>query len=78
MAKSIRVQTVSRPYQLVFHGSGNVYMLTSEEVQRLIDSHPIVSATKYRVVLQGYNARERTSIRPATIGGGAAFIVERA
>jgi len=79
MAK--RIYTVDRPYQLIFHGTGAVYPLTSEAAQRLLDEYPAVTATKFRVVLPGHNtarAAERVSIRPATIGGGPAFIIERA
>ena len=75
-----KISTVDRPYILTFHASGHSYPLTSTEAQRLIDEYPSVTATRNRVVLQGHNtthASGRTSIRPATIGGGPAFIVER-
>jgi len=80
MSKITKINTVARPYVLTFQGSGNSYLLTSEEAQRLIDEYPHVTATRYRVVLSGHNssrAYDRTILRPATIGGGPAFILER-
>ena len=77
---SMTITTVSRPYLLTFVSSGHSYPLTSEDAQRLLDEYPAVTATKTRVVLQGHNtcrASERTILRPATLGGGPAFIVVR-
>jgi len=74
----MKIQTVPRPYTLTFHGTGTSYQLTSEEAQRLLDEYPAVSATRNKVVLQGHNsgkACDRTSLRPATLGGGPAFVV---
>lgn len=76
----MRIQTVSRPYVLTFHATGQSYPLTSDEAQRLIDEYPAVLATRNRVVLVGHNTsdpKQRTTIRPATIGGGIAFQVTR-
>ena len=69
-----------RPYTLTFLATGTTYPLTSVEVQRLLDEYPAVTATRNRVVLQGHNtpkASERTILRPATLGGGPAFIITR-
>jgi hypothetical protein len=76
----MKITTVARPYVLTFLSTGTSYPLTSDDAQRLLDEYPAITATKYRVVLQGHNtgrASERTVIRPATAGGGAAFIIER-
>lgn len=75
---SPRISTVARPYLLTFRATGTTYPLTSEEAQRLLDEYPAVTATRYRVVLQGHNtgkASERTVLQPATRGGGPAFIL---
>ena len=76
----MNVHTVKRPYTLTFRATGQRYPLTSDEAQRLIDEYPVVTATRNRVVLQGHNtgkASERTTITPATVGGGPAFTVSR-
>lgn len=73
---SARIETVARPYLLTFRASGHTYPLTSEDAQRLIDAYPAVSATSQRVVLRGDDGT-RSEIRPATRGGGIAFVVER-
>lgn len=76
----IKITAVSRPFLLTFLATRQTYPLTSEEAQRLLDEYPAVSATKYRVVLQGHNtasASERTVLQPATRGGGPAFIIEK-
>ena len=76
----MNIWTVSRPYLLTFHATGTTYPLTSEDAQRLLDEYPAVTATKNRVVLPGHNtsrASERCTLRPATLGGGPAFIVEK-
>ena len=73
-----KIVATDRPYILTFHASGHSYPLTSEEAQRLIDAYPVRTATRNRVVLHGHNsshAYNRTTIRPATLGGGPAFIV---
>lgn len=78
--RRIQVRTQPRPYVLTFHATGTAYPLTSEEAQRLIDEYPIVRATRQRVILAGHNtadARQRTSIQPATRGGGPGFEVTR-
>jgi hypothetical protein len=75
-----RIVAAARPFIVTFHNSGNSYPLTAAEVQRVLDEYPAVVATKYRVVLQGHNsgrAADRTTIRPATLGGGPAFTIER-
>lgn len=76
----MKITVVSRPYLLTFHASGHSYPLTSEEAQRLLDEYPAVRATKNRVVLPGHNTadpQQRSTLRPATIGGGPAFIITR-
>lgn len=76
----MRITAIRRPFLLTFHSSGHSYPLTAEEAQRLLDEYPAISATRNRVVLQGHNsgkAIDRTTIRPATVGGGPAFVVER-
>lgn len=76
----MKISVVQRPYLLTFHSSGHTYPLTSEEAQRLLDEYPAVRATRNRVVLMGHNSSKayaRTTIRPATLGGGPAFIIER-
>lgn len=77
---SLKITTVARPYILTFRASGHSYPLTAEEAQRLLDEYPAVTATRNRVILQGHNTsdpRQRTTIAPATIGGGPAFIISR-
>jgi hypothetical protein len=76
---AMKITTVQRPYLLTFHATGTTYPLTSDDAQRLLDEYPAVTATRNRVVLPGHNstnAAERCTIRPATIGGGPAFIIE--
>jgi hypothetical protein len=66
------------PFILTFVGSGQHYLLTSEEAQRLLDAYPAVTVSKYRVMLQGHNtsrASDRTILRPAT--RAVAFDIER-
>lgn len=75
----MKVNAVNRPYTLTFRATGTSYLLTSEEVQRLLDEYPVISATRNHVVLPGHNtgdAAQRCDIRPATRGGGPAFTVE--
>lgn len=72
----MRINTVARPYILTFYATGASYPLASEEVQRLLDSYPVVSATKNRVILRGDDGR-RASVQAATLGGGPAFLVEK-
>ena len=72
----MKITTVCRPYILTFRATGASYPLGSEEVQRLLDSYPVVTATKNRVILRGDDGRE-AAVRPATLGGGPAFLVEK-
>lgn len=74
----MKITTVARPYTLTFLATGTSYPLTSEDAQRLLDEYPAITATRNRVVLQGHNTpdpKQRTVIRPATLGGGPAFVV---
>lgn len=78
----MRIYTVERPYLLTFNGSGHTYLITSEEAQRLLNEYPAVSASRNRVVLPGHNLpasdrASRSTLVPATLGGGPAFIIEK-
>jgi len=76
----MKITAALRPFTLTFHASGHQYPLTAEEAQRLLDEYPAVTATANRVVLPGHNtsrAIERSTLRPATLGGGPAFVIER-
>lgn len=76
----MRIYTAERPYLLTFHSSGHTYRLSSEEAQRLLDAYPAVRATRNRVILPGHNTsrvEERSTLRPATVGGGPAFRIEQ-
>lgn len=76
----VRVTAAARPFVLTFHSSGHSYPLTSEECQRLLDEYPAITASRNRVVLQGHNtgkASERSTLRPATLGGGPAFVITK-
>lgn len=72
---TMKIQTVSRLYVITFRGTGTSYLITSDDAQRLLDAYPIVAATRNRVIVQGDD--QRTILRPATAGGGPAFIIER-
>lgn len=76
----MKITAAQRPFLLTFHATGTTYPLTSDEAQRLLDEYPAVRATRNRVVLVGHNTgdpKQRTTIRPATVGGGPAFIIDR-
>jgi hypothetical protein len=76
--KLTQITVTARPYLLTYHGTGQTYPLTSEEAQRLIDEYPAAMTRGGYVVLQGHNtgrASERTTIAPATWGGGPAFLL---
>jgi hypothetical protein len=75
-----RITAAARPFTLTFLATGTSYLLTSEEAQRLLDEYPAVKATANRVTLQGHNTgdpKQRTVLTPATLGGGAAFVIEK-
>jgi len=77
---AMKILAAQRPFILTFHASGHSYPLTADEAQRLLDEYPAVRATRNKVVLPGHNtgrASERATLRPATIGGGPAFFIER-
>jgi hypothetical protein len=61
------VSVVRRPYLLRF-ASGNAYILTSDEAQRLIDEYPIESANRNRVTLRG-DEGTRSTLTAANLGG---------
>jgi hypothetical protein len=74
-----KITVVQRPYTLTFRASGHSYPLTSTEAQRLINEYPAVIATRNRVVLAGHNTSDpiqQSIIKPATLGGGVAFVIE--
>ena len=76
----MKIHVTDRPYTLTFHASGHSYPLSSTEAQRLIDEYPAHYASRHRVVLVGHNTpdpKQRTTIRPATRGGGSAFVVSK-
>jgi hypothetical protein len=73
----VTIAVVARPFTLTFASTGQSYPLTSEDAQRLIDQYPATVATKYRVSLRGDSRTSDATIRPATVGGGPAFIVTR-
>ncbi len=77
----MKVTVTDRPYIIEFLATRTRYPITSEEVQRLLDEYPVVTASRTRVVLQGHNTsdpKQRTVITPATLGGGHAFTIEEA
>jgi hypothetical protein len=69
----MKILTTARPYVLSFP-SGNYLTMTSEEAQRVLGVYPVSRATDYAVTLQ---SSEPLTLRPATLGGGPAFIIER-
>lgn len=74
------ITALPRPFILTFLATGTSHPLTAEEAQRLLDEYPAVMATRNKVVLQGHNTpdpKQRTVLRPATLGGGPAFAIER-
>jgi hypothetical protein len=74
----MRITAAQRPFVLTFRATGQSYPLTAIEAQRLLDEYPAVKATRNRVVLQGHNTsdpKQRTTLHPATLGGGPAFTV---
>jgi len=76
----MRATPVQRPFVITFHATGTSYPLTPEEVSRLLDEYPLIYASKYRVILPGHNtpdSRQRVTIRPATVGGGPAFVIHK-
>jgi hypothetical protein len=73
---TVRVHARPRPYIITFKATGTSYPLNSEEVQRLLDSYPVLEATRNRVALRADDG-ERVVIQPATRGGGAGFEVNR-
>lgn len=77
----MKITAAQRPFIITFCATGTSYPMSSEEAQRLLDEYPAFKASKYRVTLHGHNTRDpkqRVIIRPATLGGGIAFTIERA
>ncbi len=72
----MKVYALARPFTLTFSATGQRYPLTSEEVQRLLDSYAIVRATRNRVTLRGDDGRT-AQVTAATLGGGPAFEIEK-
>lgn len=76
----MKITAAARPFALTFHCSGHTFPITAEEAQRLLDEQGIHRATRNRVVFHGHNtsrAIERATLRPATLGGGPAFTIDR-
>jgi len=76
----VKVTAVARPFVVTFLATGTTYPATSSDVQNMLDEYPAVTASKFRVILQGHNTpdpKQRVLIQPATRGGGPAFVVER-
>jgi hypothetical protein len=74
----MKITATARPFILEFTASGNIYPITSEEAQNLLDAYPAVHVSSNVVVLQGHNtadAMQRCILRPATHGGGPAFVI---
>jgi len=71
------IQTVARPYLVTFARSGQTFPLTSDEAQRIVDGATAVHVAAHRVVLRDADGH-RMTLRPATLGGGPAFLVTRA
>lgn len=72
----MQIQTVPRPYILTFSQSGNAYPLTSDEAQALIDTYPVIRASRNVVRLKS-EGTGYAQLNPATLGGGSAFVVTR-
>lgn len=78
----ISVRTVERPYLITFTYAqkpreyGGTYPLTSAEAQKLLDEYPILSASPRRVIIRGEGST-RCVLKPATLGGGVAFVVSK-
>jgi hypothetical protein len=74
------ITAIDRPFVVTFLATGTSYPMAADECQRLLNEYPAVTATRNRVVLHGHNTpdpRRRVVIRPATVGGGPAFVVVR-
>jgi len=69
------ILATNRPYVLTFHTSGHSYPLSADDTQRLLDNYPALRATRYQVTLRGDDGT-RSTIRPATRGGGPAFLLD--
>lgn len=63
---------VHRPYVVTFPATGDIYPLSSEEVDRLISEYPLVSGSRNQIVLRADDG-QKCVISPATLGGGPAF-----
>lgn len=72
----MNVETVERPYTLTFRATNTSYPLTREEADRLIAEYPVIHAKANAVHLRGDDGYP-VIIRPATLGGGPAFIVHK-
>ena len=66
---SHKIKAAPRPYILTFD-SGQSNLLTSEEVQRLLDAYSVVMENEDCVRISNPFP---STIRPATAGGGPAF-----
>lgn len=81
--RKVTVRTVARPYTLTFRATdpgetySSSYPLSSEEAQRLLDEYPVVRALPNFVSLRPDQPGLISELRPATLGGGAAFEITR-
>jgi hypothetical protein len=74
------VTVLDRPYIMTFLATGTSYLVTSSEVRNVLAEYPVITATRSRLVMMGHNTpdpKQRVVIRPATLGGGPAFIVTK-
>jgi len=73
------VTTVDRPYLMTLpqRGYGISFPLSSTEAQEMLDHNPVITATRERVVLHDVNNARWIELTPATLGGGAAFVLTR-
>lgn len=67
-----RISVADRPYLIRFdYPGGGTYPLAAEEVRNLLANYPLVSFRPGLLRLRGEAGK--TSIYPATLGGGEAF-----
>lgn len=66
------IVVADRPYVLTFPATGTSYPATSEDVRCLLAEYPVRFVNGTTVRLRADDG-QRVTIRPATLGGGAAF-----
>lgn len=75
----MKITATERPFVITFRATGSSYIVTHEGAQRVLDEYPAVSAKPNHVVLPGHNTadpKQRVDLKPATRGGGPAFLIE--